>query len=448
MKLLPNLFRKAIVKGRVELRLPDEETVIIEGAEPGPWAAIRITDPTLDWKIPLNPELVGAEAFMDGTLIVEDGPEGGTAYDLLSLLFENQSAFTLSGPQALVYWLDKAFRRVAQHNPTWRSKKNASHHYDLGNAFYRLWLDPDLQYSCAYYHDGTESLRDAQILKKRHIAAKLNLKPGQRVLDIGCGWGGMALYLAATADVEVTGITLAEEQLEVARARAKAAGLEHRARFELLDYRDVTERYDRIVSVGMLEHVGVGHLETYFHKVRDCLKDDGVALIHTISSMSPPAATGPFLRKYIFPGGYTPTLSECAAATEAAELWVLDCEVWRIHYARTLRAWQQAFQAVRGRVEEIYDPRFARMWEFYLAACECSFAYGSSNVLQLQLGRERDATPLHRDWIPSAAAALAQNEPDAVARIEAATRVVFGEASEAPGAEPGHVYSGPREARG
>jgi cyclopropane-fatty-acyl-phospholipid synthase len=448
MRMLTRLLDQAVRIGRLTLITPEGARREIGGAEPGPHVTIRVADPALDWKIPLNPQLAGAEAFMDGTLTVEDGPEGGTAYDLLELLFLNGRAFDLSPAQSALQKFDRAFRRVLQHNPIGRARKNAAHHYDLGNAFYRMWLDPDMQYSCGYFPRGDETLREAQIVKKRHIAAKMALEPGQKVLDIGCGWGGMALYLAATADVEVLGVTLAEEQLDIARERAEAAGLSDRVRFELTDYRDLSGPFDRVVSVGMLEHVGIGYLGEYFDQLRDVLAPDGVALIHSISQMGPPAATGPFLRKYIFPGGYTPTLSECAAAIETSGLWTLDAEVWRVHYAHTLRAWRERFEARRAEAEAMYDPRFARMWEFYLAACECAFAFGTSNVLQFQLGRERDAVPLHRDWIPEAAARLAAREPDAVARIEAATARVFGEAEPRPEAVETRRDPGPRAAHG
>ncbi|MEM7178695.1 MAG: cyclopropane-fatty-acyl-phospholipid synthase family protein, partial [Pseudomonadota bacterium] len=305
-----------------------------------------------------------------------------------------------------------------------RARRNVAHHYDLGNAFYRLWLDRDMQYSCGYF-DGTDDLETAQILKKRHIAAKLVLRPGMRVLDIGCGWGGMALYLASVAEVEVLGVTLSEEQLAVARARAQALGIADRCRFELCDYRDVTETFDRVVSVGMAEHVGVGHLDAYFLGVRDRLGPDGVALIHAITSKAPPGVTGPFLRKYIFPGGYAPALSETFASIERAGLWTLDCEIWRVHYARTLAAWWQRFQAVRPKVVEMYDERFARMFEVYLASCECVFAHGPSGVFQIQLGRERDAVPLTRDYIAEEKATLARREADVIEALLCSTERAF-----------------------
>jgi cyclopropane-fatty-acyl-phospholipid synthase len=427
MRLLPKLLRRIIRAGRLHVIGPDGAGETFGGREPGPEVAIRISDPSLDWKIPLNPQLATAEAFMDGTLTVEAGPEGGRIADLIELGLLNRAALVRAPTERALTDLRLVTRRIMQHNPARRARRNVAHHYDLGNAFYRMWLDGDMQYSCGYFPKGGETLDQAQTLKKRHIAAKLRLEPGQRVLDIGCGWGGMALYLAGVAGVEVHGVTLSEEQLAVARARAEKAGLADRVRFELCDYRDVRERYDRVVSVGMLEHVGVNYLTRYFAQVRDCLKPDGVALVHTISSIEPPGTTGPFLRKYIFPGGYTPSLSEVARSMEQVGLWGLDIEVWRVHYARTLRAWRDRFEARRAEVEAMYDARFARMWEFYLAACEKVFSVSSGNVLQLQLGRERDAVPLHRDYIGPAAAALAAREPEPLARIAAATAAAFGE---------------------
>jgi cyclopropane-fatty-acyl-phospholipid synthase len=242
-------------------------------------------------------------------------------------------------------------------------------------------------------------LEEAQLAKKRHVAAKLNVRDGQSVLDIGCGWGGLALYLARVAKVEILGVTLSHDQARVATARAKAMGLADRVRFEVQDYREITERFDRIVSVGMLEHVGAHHLAGYFRTVRDRMKPNGVALIHSISTKSPPGITGPFIRKYIFPGGYSPSLSEITGAVELSGLWVLDVEIWRKHYGFTLREWRRRFAANRAAAVELYDERFARMWEFYLSACECVFLYGSSNVVQIQIGRERDGVPLGRDYI-------------------------------------------------
>lgn len=422
MRLLPKLLRKAVRAGRVTLRGPAGFEDVIGGQAPGPEFTMRVVDPSLDWKIALNPELKAAEAYMDGGLVIEDG----TIYDLLALFFRNKRHFDLTPGQIFWRGLARRTRRAMQHNPVARSRKNAAHHYDIGNDFYRLWLDRDLQYSCAYWEDGVTTLEDAQTAKKRHIAAKLDLQPGQRVLDIGCGWGGMALYLASIADVHVVGVTLAEEQLAVARRRAEILGLSDRVEFRLQDYREISETFDRVVSVGMLEHVGAHHLTEYFLGVRDRLKPGGVALIHSISTKSPPGVTGPFIRKYIFPGGYAPALSETWAAIEKSGLWPLDQEIWRVHYARTLEVWRERFDAVRPQVVEMYDERFARMWELYLAACECAFDFGSSMVFQIQLGRERDGVPLTRDYMATAKADMAARDGEIIERLAQSAEEAIG----------------------
>ena len=414
MRFLPILFRKAIRNGRLTLVGPDGTASEFGGAGPGPEVRVRLADPKLDWSIFLNPELKAAEAVMDGGLVVEQG----SIHDFITLFFMNKRQFDMTPNQIFWNTLMRRLRRLMQHNTPGRSRRNVAHHYDLGNDFYRLWLDADLQYSCGYFARGDETLEEAQLAKKRHIAAKLQLEPGQRVLDIGCGWGGMAIYLAQVAGVHVTGVTLSEEQLAVARQRAAAAGLSDKVEFRLQDYRKVPETFDRVVSVGMLEHVGVGHLPEYFINVRNRLAPDGVALIHSITTKSPPSVTGPFLRKYIFPGGYSPTMSEAFAAIEKSGLWSLDAEIWRLHYARTLAEWRERFMAKRPEVVAMYDERFAKMWEIYLSACEGAFRYGSSCVFQIQLGRKRDAVPLSRDYIMAAEARLrAAETPRGGARL-------------------------------
>ncbi|MFT7390141.1 MAG: cyclopropane-fatty-acyl-phospholipid synthase [Paracoccaceae bacterium] len=427
MRLLAKLMRSAIRVGTLTVRFPDGTSDVFGGVAPGPDVMIRVTDPGLGRKLFLNPELAAAEAYMDGRLIVEDGPEGGTAADLLDLVFRNQRRFDFSPMQVALKKADIALRRFMQRNAPSASRRNVAHHYDLGNDFYRMWLDADMQYSCGYFPEGEETLEQAQTLKKRRIAAKLGLKPGMRVLDIGCGWGGLALYLAAVADVEVVGVTLSNEQLVIATARAEAAGLADRVTFQLCDYRHVEGRFDRIVSVGMLEHVGIGHLPEYFATVRRLLAPDGAALIHSISANGTPGVTGPFIRRYIFPGGYAPCLSEATLAVEKSGLWMLDVEMWRVHYGHTLREWRRRFMARRAESVAMYDERFARMWEFYLAACECAWFHGTSTLFQMQLGATRDALPLHRHWIADEEARLTLREPDALARIDAATRIAFGE---------------------
>jgi cyclopropane-fatty-acyl-phospholipid synthase len=278
-----------------------------------------------------------------------------------------------------------------------------AHHYDLSGALYDLFLDADKQYSCAYFRDPGMTLEEAQAAKKALIAAKLRLEPGMRVLDIGSGWGGLALTLARDHGARVTGVTLSEEQLKVSRARAAAAGLEGQVDFHLRDYRAVTGQFDRIVSVGMFEHVGVPHYATFFATAARLLAPDGVMLLHTIGRNAPPAATSPWITKYIFPGGYVPSLSEVAAPIEASGLWLTDLEVWRLHYAETLRAWQRRFEANIDAVRALYDERFCRMWRFYLVASEMSFRAGRQCVFQLQLAHRQDAVPLTRAYLSAAA---------------------------------------------
>lgn len=406
MRFLPLLLRKAVRKGRLTVIGPSNEVETFGDREPGPSSTIRIHDPSYDWKIATNPELKAAEAYMDGALTVEEGDIHG----FLEVFYANKRNFDLSAGQTFWRTLARRAKRLHQHNPVARSRANVHHHYDLGDDLFRLFLDADAQYSCAYFPCGDETLEEAQAAKKRHIAAKLDLSAGQRVLDIGCGWGGLALYLARIADVQVLGVTLSTDQARVATARAAAMGLSDRVRFEVRDYREIAERFDRIVSVGMLEHVGAHHLSGYFRTVRDRLEPNGVALIHSISTKSPPGVTGPFIRKYIFPGGYSPSLSEITAAVELSGLWIFDVEVWRKHYGYTLREWRRRFEANRAEAVALYDERFARMWELYLAACEHVFIHGSSTVVQLQIGRERDGVPISRDYIQDTVRAYRQKE--------------------------------------
>ena len=421
LRFLPKLLKKAIHKGTLSLRGPDGESQVIGGGEDGPDVAIHITDRKYDWKIALNPELYTGEAYMDGHLIVESGD----IYSLLELFFINKRNFDLTANQ--IYWktIARKLRRFHQHNPITRARSNVKHHYDLGNDLYRLFLDKDLQYSCAFYKEGGETLEEAQLLKKRHLAAKLDLKDGQKVLEIGCGWGGLSLYLSQIADVEVTAVTLSKDQIDIARKRADALGLGSRVKFEFLDYREVEGKFDRIISVGMLEHVGVGHLGEYFLNVRDRLTPDGLALIHSISSKAPPGITGPFLAKYIFPGGYSPSLSETYENVEKSGLWALDMEIWRKHYGWTLREWRDRCLQNKDQIIDMYDERFFRMWEFYLAACEGAFMYGASHVFQMQLSRSRSAVALSRDYIAANFAAIKEREPQFLSKLAGATDKAF-----------------------
>lgn len=396
--LLDRLFSHLITVGTLELVDADGKLHRFQGEEDGPEVTIRLHDPKLHTRIFLNPELVVGEAYMNGTLTVENG---GTIYDFLVLATMNieKAGGSLHPFANFVKSIDIKFRRFYQRNSQLWARKNVAHHYDLSGELYDLFLDEDRQYSCAYFPTGEEDLETAQKLKKQHIAAKLLLQPGQKVLDIGSGWGGMGLYLAQQGGAEVKGVTLSREQLKRSQARAEKAGLTGQARFELQDYRKVEGRFDRIVSVGMFEHVGVGYYRTYFRKIRELLDVDGVALVHTIGRFDPPGTTNPWIRKYIFPGGYIPALSEIMKAIELEGLWVTDVEVLRLHYAMTLRHWRDRFAANREEAAEIYDETFCRMWEFYLAGSEVSFRFLGNNVFQIQMARKQDAVPLVRDYI-------------------------------------------------
>jgi cyclopropane-fatty-acyl-phospholipid synthase len=299
------------------------------------------------------------------------------------------------------YRWQRLVRVLEQYNPVGRAQRNVAHHYDLNDQLYDFFLDRDRQYSCAYFKTGNESLEQAQVDKKHHIAAKMLLQPGQNVLDIGSGWGGMGLFLSQQFGVDVTGVTLSKEQHAISSRRALEGGLADRVRFKLLDYRQEQSRYDRIVSVGMFEHVGVAHYVEFFTKVKELLKDDGIMLLHAIGRMEPPGGTNTWLRKYIFPGGYTPALSEVLSAIEKVGLWVTDIEILRLHYAETLRHWRQRFLANRERIKQMagYDDRFCRMWEFYLAGCEVAFRYMNQMVFQIQIAQKQDAVPLTRDYL-------------------------------------------------
>ncbi|MDF3074560.1 MAG: cyclopropane-fatty-acyl-phospholipid synthase [Alphaproteobacteria bacterium] len=332
---------------------------------------------------------------MDGTVTVENGD----IYDFLDLLGHSIEAFE---QHPLNAWASRAaflLRSLRQHNPVGRAQQNVAHHYDLSGALYDLFLDEDRQYSCAYFRSPEDTLEQAQLQKKQHIAAKLLIKPEHKVLDIGCGWGGMALYLARATGADVTGVTLSVEQQKVAQERAEQEGLAGRVRFALRDYRHEAGKYDRIVSVGMFEHVGARHYDEFFAKVRELLADDGVMLLHAIARMEPPGGTNAWLRKYIFPGGYSPALSEVLTAIERSGLWVTDCEILRLHYAFTLREWRKRFLANRERIKALYDERFCRMWEFYLAACEMSFRHMRQAVFQMQITKHEQAVPLTRDYM-------------------------------------------------
>lgn len=368
---------------------------------------VRFTSEAWQRQILLDPELKFGEAYMDGGMIVEQGDIA----DVLAVLMSQVGLEVPSVSAKVLMRLRFFFRRLAQFNPPDRSQKNVAHHYDLDGRLYSLFLDADRQYSCAYFEHPDQSLDDAQLAKKRHIAAKLLFdRPDLTALDIGCGWGGMGLYLAGNAGAKVTGVTLSQEQHGVARSRAEERGLSDRADFRLQDYRDVPGPFDRIVSVGMFEHVGVGHYDEYFGKVAKLLKEDGVALIHSIGRSEGPGITNPWIAKYIFPGGYIPALSEVLPAIEKAGLFVTDIEILRLHYAETLKAWRERFLAHREEVERLYDSRFVRMFEFYLASSEMAFRHQGMMIFQIQLARREGVVPLTRNYITDAEAALRRME--------------------------------------
>jgi len=394
--LLSRLLRRIVHTGTLTVIDAHGRRHSFEGSTPGGSCTIRLHDPALHYRLLLNPKLVVGEAVMDGTLTVEDGE----IYNFFALLAENLG---WGDPDHWLARLGHGYRlvtkRLAQYNPIPRAHRNVAHHYDLSDRLYELFLDSDRQYSCAYFAKPDDTLERAQERKKKHIAAKLLLEPGQKVLDIGCGWGGLALSLAKVAEVDVTGITLSREQHRYANERAEREGLADRVRFLLQDYREVEGRFDRIVSVGMFEHVGVGHYKTYFKQIKELLTDNGVALLHTIGRAEPPGAPNPWINKYIFPGGYIPALSEIMPAVERCGIYVTDLEVLRLHYAKTLRAWRRRFQANRAQVRELYDERFCRMWETYLVLSEVAFRFTGLVVFQLQLAKDQDAVPLTRDYI-------------------------------------------------
>src|SRR6185437_12505281 len=406
--LLSPLLRHVMRRGTLRVIDADNQLHVFAGAEPWKTVTIRFHDRAVARELLLNGPLKLGETFMEGRLTIEDG----SVYDLLELVGCNMS---LGPPHPIMRIGDiigRWLRVFQQYNPLWKSRQNVAHHYDLSDTLYNLFLDTDRQYSCAYFHDPSDPLEEAQASKKRHIAAKLRLQPGQKVLDIGSGWGGMALFLAREYGVDVTGVTLSKEQLAVSSRRALEEGLADRVRFKLLDYRLEPEQYDRIVSVGMFEHVGVDHYLEYFAKVKQLLAEDGAMLLHAIGRMERPGGTNTWLRKYIFPGGYAPALSEVLGAIEKNGLWATDIEVLRLHYARTLQHWRKRFQANREKIRQTagYDERFCRMWEFYLAGCEISFRYFSQMVFQVQIARKQDAVPLTRDYMLEAERARAPSQ--------------------------------------
>ncbi len=401
-RLLRFLLKTFIRRGTFRVTT-SRGTVLTFGDGTGDPVSVRFTSRAAEWGILLDPELKFGEEYMDGSFVVEQG----TIADVLAIALGQKSEVPhWARLQGLLRFL---YRRLEQFNPRARARRNVAHHYDLDGRLYSLFLDADRQYSCAYFQRPDQSLDDAQLAKKRHLAAKLRLSPDiprigladrpLRILDIGCGWGGLGLYLAEFGGADVTGVTLSEEQYGIANARATERGLSERARFNLQDYRDVDDSFDRIISVGMFEHVGVNHYDTYFRKAAELLKEDGVMVLHSIGRSEGPSRTNPWISKYIFPGGYIPSLSEVLPKIEKSGMLVTDIEILRLHYAETLKAWRQRFLAHREEVEKIYDQRFVRMWEFYLASSEMAFREQNLMVLQIQLTKRQGVTPMTRDYI-------------------------------------------------
>lgn len=395
MRLLSAIMRRIVRQGH--LAVIDAKGVTHHfGEQDKPAVAIALHDRRVANEIALHPQLKFGEAYVDGRMTVEGG---ATIADVLDLLQSNLG-MGLGGGH--IDWLAKASnvaQRFLSRNSLRRARRNVAHHYDLSGKLYDLFLDSNKQYSCAFYETPDDTLEAAQTNKKKRIAAKLALQPGMRVLDVGSGWGGLGLHLAQSSDVDVTGITLSEEQLKIANERVRTSALEGRVRFRLEDYRKTESKFDRVVSVGMFEHVGRPHYQTYFDRIATLLTDDGVALVHTIGRSDGPGATNPWIEKYIFPGGYVPALGEILPAVERSGLIVTDIEILRLHYAYTLAEWRRRFRANWGRASRVYDERFCRMWEFFLAGSEMAFRYQGQVVFQLQLSKRVDTLPLTRNYM-------------------------------------------------
>ncbi len=416
-KLLQGVVERLVRIGKLTITYPDGSAQIF-GDGTGDPVGILLRTHSAEAAIMLNPWLGVPEAYMDGELDIVEGD----VLTLLRLAYANIEAGADVPAWTRVFDnLRIGLRRLHQINTAGRSKRNVQRHYNLSGDLYRLFLDHDMQYSCAYFERPDMTLEEAQLAKKRHIAAKLAIEPGQRVLDIGCGWGGLGLYLAQTLDARVLGVTLSDEQHAVAVERARQEGLEDRVRFEITDYRDIEDEFDRIVSVGMFEHVGINHYHTYFEQAARLLARDGVMLLHSIGRSGPPAATDTFIRKYIFPGGYIPALSEVLPHIERAGLIVTDIEILRLHYAETLRHWRERFMANRDKAVAIYDERFARMWEFYLAGSEAAFRWQDMMVMQIQLTKRNDTLPTTRGYIADNEKALAKLDARPKARRRKST---------------------------
>jgi len=392
---LPSFLNRLIKDDGFELVDANSKSYLIGKPKKENPIRFKILDKSLHWKLLINPDLYLGEGYMDGSIVIENG----TLTEFLDIVLKNVGRDSTNSITNILGKFRRVYRYITNFNLIGKSKKNVAHHYDISNKFYDLFLDEKRQYSCAYFKNEDDTLETAQNNKIDHIIKKLNLKPNQRVLDIGCGWGTLALDIAKKTQCEVIGITLSENQLEYAQQKAKEMNLENQVEFRLTDYRQLNEKFDRIVSVGMFEHVGRKFYKKYFNKVFDFLNEDGVALIHTIGSINPPRGPQPWITKYIFPGGYTPSLSEVSLPIEKSGLIISDLEVLRVHYAHTLRNWKDRLMSKKEQVLEMFDEKFFRMWEFYLVGCEMAFKWSDLVVFQFQLTKKFKATPITRDYI-------------------------------------------------
>ncbi len=403
-------FLKTLVRtGRLTVQIPGQAPMVFGEDNPPPALDVEMTMKSAAAAVWLgvNPDLHFGEAYMNGDLTVTKG-DLWALMDLIGRNLKNRAPMLPFNS-----WLKRRREAISTRNNAKTSRSHVAHHYDLSETLYRTFLDEDMQYSCAYFADPHMTLEEAQLAKKLHIISKLDLKPGHKVLDIGCGWGGLALEIARRADVTVTGITLSQEQLAVARLRARVEGLDDRVKFELIDYRqlpthDSHPHFDRIVSVGMFEHVGPPQYQTYFSTIRQLLSEDGVAVVHTIAHEGLGGGSNQWLDKYIFPGGYIPSLAQITQAVEPSRMWITDIEILRKHYAETLRHWRTRFMAAHDKMVELYDERFCRMWEFYLCLCELGFRHTTLMVAQVQLTRSIDVLPITRDYMHDEEVVLGQ----------------------------------------
>ena len=391
INFLNNLFK---YDGFVLIDSSSKKCVIGKPIKENP-IIVKLLDKNLNYKLLWNPDLYFGEAYMNGSLIIENG----TLSEFLEIALRNIGRSDINVYGKILNTIKGTFRYLTKFNKGLVSKNNVSHHYDISERFYDLFLDANRQYSCAYFKNENDTLEQAQENKMNHITKKLNIQPNQKVLDIGSGWGTLAIHIAQKTNASVTGITLSKNQFEYSKNKAKELNLGNQVEFKLADYRELNEKFDRIVSVGMFEHVGRKFYKKYFNIVSKLLNDQGIALIHTIGSSSPPRNPQPWITKYIFPGGYTPSLSQIARPIEDSGLIISDMEVLRMHYAHTLRNWKERFMSKKTTVLEMFDEKFFRMWEFYLASCEMAFKWGDQVVFQLQLTKDNVSAPTTRDYI-------------------------------------------------